>query len=136
MESLTGPEAIKKAVMQLFQKNPLPGTAVVHFKVSDQGVTLTDNKRKLFFRKHYPINTVSHCGLDPADHKWLVNAEDTGAEKSSNRIFGFVARKPNVNNPDNQCHLFAELEPEQPAAAIVNFLNKILTSSGIKPNIV
>ncbi|CAH1104712.1 unnamed protein product [Psylliodes chrysocephalus] len=136
MESLTGPQAVKKAVMQLFQKNPLPDTATVHFKVSDQGVTLTDNKRKLFFRKHYPISTVSHCGLDPDEHRWLVNAEDTGAAKSSNRIFGFVARKPNVSNPDNQCHLFAELEPEQPATAIVNFLNKVLTSSGIKPNIV
>ncbi|KAG5891525.1 hypothetical protein JTB14_012585 [Gonioctena quinquepunctata] len=136
MESLTGPQAIKKAVMQLFQKAPLPETATVHFKVSDQGVTLTDNKRKLFFRKHYPINTVSHCGLDPDEHRWLVNAEENGASKSSNRIFGFVARKPNVSNPDNQCHLFAELEPEQPAIAIVNFLNKVLASSGIKPNIV
>ncbi|CAG9858791.1 unnamed protein product, partial [Phyllotreta striolata] len=136
MESLTGPQAVKKAVMQLFQKNPLPDTAIVHFKVSDQGVTLTDNKRKLFFRKHYPINTVSHCGLDPDDHRWLVNSEGSKAAKSSNRIFGFVARKPNVSNPDNQCHLFAELEPEQPATAIVNFLNKVLTSSGIKPNIV
>lgn len=51
------------------------------------------------------------------------------------RIFGFVARKP-ASNSDNQCHLFAELEPEQPATAIVNFVNKILTSCGIKPNIV
>ncbi|KAJ8968286.1 hypothetical protein NQ314_002380 [Rhamnusium bicolor] len=136
MESLTGPQAVKKGVAHLFQKSPLPDTATVHFKVSDQGVTLTDNKRKLFFRRHYPINTISHCGLDPDEHRWLVNAEETGASKSSNRIFGFVARKANVNNPDNQCHLFAELEPEQPATAIVNFLNKVLTSSGIKPNIV
>lgn len=52
------------------------------------------------------------------------------------RIFGFVARKPNVSNPDNQCHLFAELEPEQPATAIVNFLNKILSTSGVKSNFV
>ncbi|XP_074032700.1 focal adhesion protein tensin isoform X6 [Leptinotarsa decemlineata] len=136
MESLTGPQAIKKAVMQLFQKSPLPDTATVHFKVSDQGVTLTDNKRKLFFRRHYPINTVSYCGLDDDQHRWLVNEEENGSSKSSNRIFGFVARKPNVSNPDNQCHLFAELEPEQPATAIVNFLNKVLTSTGIKPNIV
>ncbi|XP_018561064.1 tensin isoform X3 [Anoplophora glabripennis] len=137
MESLTGPQAIKKAVMNLFQMNQdAVKTATVHFKVSDQGVTLTDNKRKLFFRRHYPINTISHCGLDPDEHRWLVNVEDTGSAKSSNRIFGFVARKPNVNNPDNQCHLFAELEPEQPATAIVNFLNKVLSSSGIKPNIV
>ncbi|VEN36887.1 unnamed protein product [Callosobruchus maculatus] len=136
MESLTGPQAVKKAVLNLFQKSPTTATAVVHFKVNDQGVTLTDNKRKLFFRRHYPITTVSYCGIDPEERRWLVTAEDAGGVKSSNRIFGFVARKSNVSNPDNQCHLFAELEPEQPATAIVNFLNKILSSSGIKPNIV
>nr|CAI5857972.1 unnamed protein product [Callosobruchus analis] len=136
MESLTGPQAVKKAVLNLFQKSPTPATAVVHFKVNDQGVTLTDNKRKLFFRRHYPVTTVSYCGIDPEERRWLVTAEDAGGVKSSNRIFGFVARKSNVSNPDNQCHLFAELEPEQPATAIVNFLNKILSSSGIKPNIV
>ncbi|XP_066256870.1 tensin-1 isoform X7 [Euwallacea similis] len=136
MESLTGPQAVKKSVIQLFQKTPLPESIVVHFKVNGQGITLTDNKRKLFFRKHYPINTISHCGVDPDDRKWLVNAEESGSAKNSNRIFGFVARKPNVSNPDNQCHLFAELDPDQPANAIVNFVNKILTSSGVKPNIV
>ncbi|CAG9771278.1 unnamed protein product [Ceutorhynchus assimilis] len=136
MESLTGPQAVKKSVMQLFQKSPAPESVVVHFKVNGQGITLTDNKRKLFFRKHYPINTISHCGVDPEEHRWLVNAEENGSVKSSNRIFGFVARKPNVSNPDNQCHLFAELDPDQPATAIVNFVNKVLTSNGIKPNIV
>ncbi|RZB38976.1 tensin [Asbolus verrucosus] len=135
MESLTGPEAVKKAVNHVLQR-PKPETAIVHFKVNGQGITLTDNKRKLFFRRHYPINTISHCGLDPEDHKWILEADEAGGTTNSNRIFGFIARKPNVNNPDNQCHLFAELEPEQPAIAIVNFVNKVLTSSGIKPNIV
>lgn len=84
MESLTGPQAIKKAVINLFQMNQdSVKTATVHFKVNDQGVTLTDNKRKLFFRRHYPINTISHCGLDPDEHRWLVKVEDTGSAKSS-----------------------------------------------------
>lgn len=78
MESLTGPEAIKKGVMQLFKQTPLPKETVVHFKVSGQGITLTDNKRKLFFRKHYPINTVSHCGLDLDDHRWSVSNDESG----------------------------------------------------------
>lgn len=52
------------------------------------------------------------------------------------RIFGFVAKKP-TSNTDNQCHIFAELEPDQPATAIVNFVNKIVNSSTIqKSNIV
>ncbi|XP_030754213.1 tensin-2-like isoform X3 [Sitophilus oryzae] len=135
MESLTGPQAVKKAALQLLQK-PDPQETVVHFKVNGQGITLTDNKRKLFFRKHYPINTISHCGLAPDDHDWYVKSEDGQAAKIPKRIFGFVARKPNVSNPDNQCHLFADLDPDQPATAIVNFVNKVLASNGIKPNIV
>lgn len=83
MESLTGPEAIRKAAVQLFQKSPQPETAVVHFKVSDQGVTLTDNKRKLFFRRHYPINTISHVSLAPDDNRWVVNNEESAGTKSS-----------------------------------------------------
>lgn len=78
MESLTGPQAVRKTVNELFQKVPLPVATVVHFKVNGQGITLTDNKRKLFFRKHYPINSVSHCGLDPDDHRWKIANEDTG----------------------------------------------------------
>lgn len=83
MESLTGPHAVTKAVAQLLQKANNSGTVIVHFKVNGQGITLTDSKRKLFFRKHYPINTISHCGLDPEERKWMVNIEDTGSAKSA-----------------------------------------------------
>jgi Phosphotyrosine-binding domain len=41
------------------------------------------------------------------------------------RCFGFVARKA-ASKTDNQCHIFAELEPEQPATAIVNFVAKVM----------
>lgn len=83
MESLTGPQAIKKAVTELFKNETLPTATVVHFKVNGQGVTLTDNKRKLFFRRHYPIQTVSHCGLDPDDNRWKVDSEEQGAAQTA-----------------------------------------------------
>lgn len=41
------------------------------------------------------------------------------------RVFGFVAKKPG-SMAENVCHLFAELDPEQPASAIVNFINKVM----------
>ena len=41
------------------------------------------------------------------------------------RIFGFVARKPG-SGTDNACHLFAEKDAEQPATAIVNFINRVM----------
>ncbi len=41
------------------------------------------------------------------------------------RVFGFVAKKPG-SVAENVCHLFAELDPEQPATAIINFINKVM----------
>ena len=38
------------------------------------------------------------------------------------RIFGFVAKRKG----GNQCLLFAEFDPDQPASAIVNFVSKVL----------
>lgn len=49
-ESLTGPEAVRKAVGALLGRKPLPLPTQVHFKVAQQGITLTDNTRQLFFR--------------------------------------------------------------------------------------
>lgn len=46
MESLTGPQAIAKAISLTLATNPLPAATTVHFKVSMQGITLTDSQRK------------------------------------------------------------------------------------------
>ncbi|XP_009704856.1 PREDICTED: tensin-3-like, partial [Cariama cristata] len=112
MESLTGYQAVQKALSLTLMQDPFPISTVVHFKVSAQGITLTDNQRKLFFRRHYPVNTVIFCALDPQDRK----------------VFGFVARKQG-SATDNICHLFAEHDPEQPASAIVNFVSKVMIGS-------
>ncbi|CAM9532990.1 unnamed protein product [Lampetra fluviatilis] len=112
MESLTGPQAIGKATAEILDMKPRPVATTVHFKVSAQGITLTDNQRRLFFRRHYPVSTVTFCNVDP----------------ETRTVFGFVARKPG-SSTDNLCHLFAELDPEQPAAAIVNFVSKVLLTS-------
>ncbi|KRX24367.1 Tensin, partial [Trichinella nelsoni] len=125
-ESLTGPEAIRRtidsALVLSSQKKIEPLN--VHFKVSSQGITITDNTRKVFFRRHYPVQTITHCGLDPENRQWCCNSNSGPA-----RIYGFVARK-SLAKSENVCHLFAELEPEQPASAIVNFVNKVI----INPN--
>ena len=43
----------------------------------------------------------------------------------SSRLFGFVARKQG-STTDNVSHLFAELDPDQPASAIVSFVSKVM----------
>ncbi|GAA6068910.1 tensin-2 isoform X1, partial [Tachysurus ichikawai] len=40
-------------------------------------------------------------------------------------MFGFIARRSG-SSLGNVCHLFAELDPEQPAKAIINFINKVM----------
>ncbi|XP_056664019.1 tensin-1 isoform X12 [Monodelphis domestica] len=126
MESLTGPQAISKATSETLAADPTPAATIVHFKVSAQGITLTDNQRKLFFRRHYPLNTVTFCDLDPQERKWTKAEGGVPA-----KLFGFVARKQG-STTDNACHLFAELDPNQPAAAIVNFVSKVMLSTGQK----
>uniref|UniRef100_A0A3B3CMH4 Tensin 1b n=1 Tax=Oryzias melastigma TaxID=30732 RepID=A0A3B3CMH4_ORYME len=79
MESLTGPQAVAKAISETLAAAAPPTATVVHFKVSSQGITLTDNQRKLFFRRHYPTNTVTFCDTDPQDRKW--NKPEGGAAK-------------------------------------------------------
>ncbi|XP_060629719.2 tensin-1 isoform X8 [Anolis sagrei] len=126
MESLTGPQAIAKAITETLTVDTPPSATIVHFKVSTQGITLTDNQRKLFFRRHYPINTVTFCDVDPQERKW-TKSESGGSAK----LFGFVARKQG-STTDNVCHLFAELDPDQPAAAIVNFVSRVMLGSSQK----
>ncbi|XP_063766792.1 tensin-2-like isoform X1 [Eleginops maclovinus] len=118
-ESLTGPEAISKATKCTLALNPRPVATVVHFKVSAQGITLTDSKRRLFFRRHYPINSVTFSSINPQDQRW------TNSDSTSSKMFGFVARRTG-SATENVCHLFAEMDPEQPAVAIVNFINKVM----------
>lgn len=86
MESLTGPQAIKKAVTTMFEQKPLPAATIVHFKVSTQGITLTDNARKLFFRRHYPTNNISYCGLDTEERTWDFASEETGRSVSAQYV--------------------------------------------------
>ncbi|XP_021163404.2 tensin-1 isoform X4 [Fundulus heteroclitus] len=121
MESLTGPQAVAKAISETLAAASPPAATVVHFKVSSQGITLTDNRRKLFFRRHYPANSVTFCNTDPQDRKW------SKPEGGPAKLFGFVARKQG-STTDNVSHIFAELDPDQPASAIVNFVSKIIAS--------
>ncbi|XP_058529779.1 tensin-2 isoform X5 [Ochotona princeps] len=118
-ESLTGPQAVARASSAALNCSPRPAPAVVHFKVSAQGITLTDNQRKLFFRRHYPVSSITFSSTDPQDRRW------TNPDGTTSKIFGFVAKKP--GSPwENVCHVFAELDPDQPAGAIVTFITKVL----------
>lgn len=128
-ESLTGEEAIRKAIRQMYALPSIPTPTEIHFKVTQQGITLTDNTRKKFFRKHYTADIISYCAIDPDHRLWTMqehgndNTTVVGALKKT--IFAFVARR-SASSKDNQCHIFCDLAINQPASAIVSFVNKTL----------
>lgn len=45
------------------------------------------------------------------------------------RLFGLIAKKQG-SATENACHIFAELDPSQPASAIVNFITKVMMGQG------
>uniref|UniRef100_A0A8C0EG57 Tensin 4 n=1 Tax=Bubo bubo TaxID=30461 RepID=A0A8C0EG57_BUBBB len=108
METLTGAPAIQKAISSTFELETLPTPTLVHFRVTEQGVTLTDVQRKVFFRRHYPLAAIRFCGTDP----------------QSRKIFGFVAKSQ--TDSENLCHLFAEYDTVQSASPVIDLLCKLL----------
>ncbi|CAD6994796.1 unnamed protein product [Ceratitis capitata] len=123
-ESLTGNEAIRKASEEMTLQQSHLTPFEVHFKVSKYGITLTDNKRLFFFRRHYPAQNISYFGLEPDNKLWQLSNQDP--ERVSKTIFAFVAR-PITGSKDNQCHIFCDLSANQPASAIVSFTHKVLS---------
>ncbi|KAK2536197.1 Tns4 [Columba guinea] len=118
VETLTGAPAIQKAISSTFEMETLPTPTLVHFRVTEQGVTLTDIQRKVFFRRHYPLASIRFCGMDPENRKWQKYCK-------SSRIFGFVAKSQ--TDSENLCHLFAEYDTVQPASLVIDLLCKLLT---------
>lgn len=118
VETLTGVLAVQKAISTILERDILPTPTVVHFKVTEQGITLTDVQRKVFFRRHYPLTTLRFCGMDPEQRKWQKYCKPSW-------IFGFVA-KSQTNSQENVCHLFAEYDTVQPASQVINLVGALL----------
>ncbi|NXK42173.1 TENS4 protein, partial [Piprites chloris] len=119
VETLTGAPAVLKGISCTLELETLPTPTLVHFRVTEQGVTLTDIQRKVFFRRHYPLAAIRFCGMDPENRKWQKYCK-------SSRIFGFVAKSQ--TDSENFCHLFAEYDTVQPASLVIDLLRQLLPS--------
>ncbi|NWV02392.1 TENS4 protein, partial [Ptilonorhynchus violaceus] len=117
VETLTGAPAILKGISCTLELETLPTPTLVHFRVTEQGVTLTDVQRKVFFRRHYPLAAIRFCGMDPDNRKWQKYCK-------SSRIFGFVAKSQ--TDSGNLCHLFAEYDTVQPVSLVIDLLRQLL----------
>lgn len=118
VETLSGGLAVQKAISVMLERDVLPTPTVVHFKVTEQGITLTDVQRKVFFRRHYPLIALRFCGMDPEQRKWQKYCKPS-------RIFGFVA-KSQTEPQENVCHLFAEYDAVQPASQVISLVTALL----------
>ncbi|XP_058532253.1 tensin-4 isoform X1 [Ochotona princeps] len=118
VETLSGALAVQKAISTTLERDVLPTPTVVHFKVTEQGITLTDVQRKVFFRRHYPLSTLRFCGMDPEQRKWQKYCKPSW-------IFGFVA-KSQTEPQENVCHLFAEYDTVQPASRVISLVAALL----------
>ncbi|CAH6776070.1 tensin-4 [Phodopus roborovskii] len=118
VETLSGALAVQKAISITLERDVLPTPTMVHFKVTEQGITLTDVQRKVFFRRHYPLTTLRFCGMDPEQRKWQKYCK-------ASRIFGFVA-KSQTEPQENVCHLFAEYDADQPAFQVISLVTALL----------
>ncbi|NWS25852.1 TENS4 protein, partial [Polioptila caerulea] len=119
VETLTGAPAILKGISSTLELETLPTPTLVHFRVSEQGITLTDVQRKVFFRRYYPLAAIRFCGMDPENRKWQKYCK-------SSRIFGFVAKSQ--TDSENLCHLFAEYDTVQPVSLVIDLLRQLLPS--------
>lgn len=73
----------------------------------------------------HPHASLSHNSLGSLPSLFFSFYRWTNPDGTTSKIFGFVAKK--LESPwENVCHLFAELDPDQPAGAIVTFITKVL----------
>ncbi|XP_044183466.1 tensin-like isoform X3 [Acropora millepora] len=124
VEMLTGATAVERAVERLSSDEAAKQFTTVGFKVTPAGMTVTDNERKVFFRRHFHMKSILFCGMDPGDKRWdLKTPTYSGKSKS----FGVVLRK--TGGVHNECHLFGEICKDWPSSILVNILNRFMTSS-------
>ncbi|XP_022798833.1 tensin-like isoform X3 [Stylophora pistillata] len=124
VEMLTGASAIQRTVEFLSTEEAAKKFTTVSFKVTQEGMTVTDTERKVFFRQHFHMNSILYCGIDPSDKRWdLKTPTYSGKSKS----FGLVMRK--TGGVHNECHLFGEISKDWPASILVNILNRFMNSS-------
>lgn len=71
VQDKTGLEAITHALTtnKAFQTKDNSGLLLIQFKVTSQGITLTDLGKKKFVRQQFPTASVSYCAIEEK-HIW------------------------------------------------------------------
>lgn len=111
-EGLTGQVAMTKAIDMTFNSVCITQFKVtkVKLRLDNDGMSLTDLERKLFFRKKYPWNCISYSGIDNSPKVFFAKGDDN-TNIFLGRLFCIVARS-NPLVPENTCHILACTKPQ------------------------
>jgi len=121
-EKLAGPAAVERSLNTILT-NKKQNSSLIGFKIQKSGFTLTDEARKLFFRKHFNRKQLLTCDIDPKTRQLDVS-EYSGLTKPAH-LFGVVVQ---ASGSQNQCHILAEVDQSVSTAVIVakirDFINE------------
>jgi len=124
VEGLSGDGAIKYAINKVLSTSFNVKSTTVGIKVNQEGITLTDYERRIFFRKHFIMKDVLCCMLDPRGRRYNLKMIMPEVMHEA-ACFGIVVRKP--QNPlEHECLVFAELDAAQPASAAIDFVQRAM----------
>jgi len=117
-ELLYGSSAVERSISGLLnnQGNNFKNSSLVELKIQRSGITLTDEARKLFFRKHFNKKQLRSCHADPLGRTVNVSAY-SGLPKGA-LLFGVVLKAAGQNM--NQCHILAEVDQSVSTGLIVD----------------
>lgn len=119
-ELLTGSAAVEKSISSLLnnENKQFKSSSLVELKLQRAGITLTDEVRKLFFRKHFNKRQLLACQTDPEGRTVNVTAY-SGLQKGA-LLFGIVMK---ASGSQNQCHILAEVDASCSTDLIVEKIN-------------
>uniref|UniRef100_A0A5K3FBM3 SH2 domain-containing protein n=1 Tax=Mesocestoides corti TaxID=53468 RepID=A0A5K3FBM3_MESCO len=127
--SSVGSNAISSAMDILFRtQNSRLRPILVAFRVSPEGVTLTDLHCRQFIRRHLSRESVVYVGADPYGRKLMENRAENLNPKGR-KIFGLVIRASDTSGI-LICHLFAQQFNTQPCEFIVECVKNAVSNEG------
>ncbi|KAM7538195.1 hypothetical protein Aperf_G00000074694 [Anoplocephala perfoliata] len=123
--SLSGTNAVSLAMDTLFRmQSSRLRPIIVSFRVSAEGITLTDLHCRQFLRRHFGADSFLYIGIDPYG-RTLMESNPEDSTTIGRKIFGFVVRA-SATSDLNSCHLFAQQFNTQPCEFIVETVKKTL----------
>lgn len=132
VDRLENAAAVRMAVTHILSRAQLASNGlskrsevVVHANPQD-GIKFNDRNRRVL-SEHIKPGKLIFCGFDP-ENRTYTDKMPRGRPVANARTFGIVFRKKHLVMRENFVHVFAELDPNQSAFTLVNYINQTFLS--------